>query len=592
MTRLAWFLSSMLAIAAGGAFAQSPFAGTWSGAESGNESLTCSCSGSCGGVGTITSSCTYSTPWTATVDAQGNLVITTGTGSGNCNDGSTFSIPPSAPIASGQVPANGTLTVPSVTDSETDPGGSFSISCSAYSIQFAAGKVTGNGSCNFSSTFTFTDPTNGFTQTCHGPSTFSLSGSQGGSGATTPIFPISVVSNITATTASATAQVSPPAAQVGTMGSVFVFAHTRQSKLTPASMDQKGMMMSPRPIRQADGGGPDPCVLAQLGPGGQLTAASASNLTAYATGILSSQGQSVTILDNVPTPNVSGASFFVGYGSSSSSMISSGTYEGAVSVTGTSACSAALLTGAAPLSPAALSGLWWNSNESGWGISFTQRRNVVFGAWYTYDSAGKPKWYVAPNCAMPSGVTGTNGTCTGALFQVTGPKFFGTAFNPALDTVAQVGTLTVAFTNAGSATMTYSVNGQSRTVPIVRQPLANGSTTPAVDYTDLWWNPSESGWGMVITQQFGEIFVAWYVYDNNGNPVWYVVPNCSVVGSSCSGDAYSTTGPPLGPGFDPHAVVATKAGSLTVTFSDANNATVNYTVNGATGSKSITRQTF
>ena len=52
-------------------------------------------------------------------------------------------------------------------------------------------------------------------------------------------------------------------------------------------------------------------------------------------------------------------------------------------------------------------GLWWNPNESGWGIHFTQRGNVIFAAWYTYDGTGAPKWYVAsypPNRTRPSGV--------------------------------------------------------------------------------------------------------------------------------------------------------------------------------------------
>jgi hypothetical protein len=79
--------------------------------------------------------------------------------------------------------------------------------------------------------------------------------------------------------------------------------------------------------------------------------------------------------------------------------------------------------------PAALSGLWWNANESGWGIHFTQRGNNVFAAWYTYDASGNPKWYVS-TCAMPS-TTGTSGTCNGTLYEVNGPTFFGGAFDPA-----------------------------------------------------------------------------------------------------------------------------------------------------------------
>ena len=246
----------------------------------------------------------------------------------------------------------------------------------------------------------------------------------------------------------------------------------------------------------------------------------------------------------------------------------------------------------APNSPGALSGLWWNPNESGWGIAFTQRRNIMFGAWYTYDSAGNPKWYVAPNCPLPSGDTGASGTCTGTLYQVTGPTFFGTAFNPSLDNIVSVGSLTVAFQDANSATMSYTVNGQGRTVPIIRQIFQSGTTPPAVDYTDLWWNPNESGWGMEIIHQYGVMFLAWYVYNASGNPVWYVASDCVVQGSSCTGSVYSTTGPPLGPSFNPNAVQVSTVGTITANFTDANNATITYTVNGVSATKNITRQLF
>ena len=594
MPRLArFFLSSLLALAANEALAQSQYAGSWSGMLTVHTSSTCTTTGGSSPI-TSSDSCTLTVPYTLTVDASGNALYGTGTGNETCTDGASFSIPGnSTPVPFGNVVTAGTINIPPFSSTTTDATGTTTVSCSGYDFGFhlSPPSITGTYTCTDSSSIT----NGGLTTTCNGSTQASYSGGQGSAVLTVlPVkFPMTVSSDINATTATATAQVSPPSSQIGTTGSVYVFAHVRQSRLSPAPMMQEPKRMaSPSPVRQEDGSGPDPCVLAQLNPSGQLTAASASSLTPYTTGVLSSQGQSVTILNSVPTPNVAGASFFVGYGSTSSSMVSSGTYQGAVSVTGSSGCSAALLTGAAPLSPSALSGLWWNPGESGWGISFTQRRNVVFGAWYTYDSAGKPKWYVASNCALPAGTTGTSGTCTGQLYQVSGPTFFTGAFNSALNNVAAIGTISIAFADANHANMTYSVNGQGRTVAITRQTIATGSTGAAVDFTDLWWNPSESGWGMVVTQQLGNIFIAWYVYDNTGNPVWYVVPNCTLVGSSCSGTAYSTTGPPLGNTFDPNAVHATAVGSLTVTFADANNASINYTINGVTGNRLITRQTF
>ena len=357
---------------------------------------------------------------------------------------------------------------------------------------------------------------------------------------------------------------------VGTTGSVYVFALASASQVKSEAKDA-----------------PAPCVLAQLNPSGQLISASASSLQPFVSGVLSAQGQAVTILNNVPVPQVAGATFFVGYGPDPSTMLNTGNIRSAFTVPGSVQCPTSIAT-----APGALSGLWWNASESGWGISFTQRRNTVFAAWYTYDSTGNPKWYVASNCAMPSGVTGRSGTCNGSLYEVRGPTFFGTPFNSSAVSVSTAGTLQVNFQNANSASMTYTAGGQTRTVAIARQVFQAGATAPQIDYTDLWWNKNESGWGMAITQQYGVMFLAWYVYDNNGNPMWYVASNCAVVGNGCSGTLYRTTGPSFGPTFDSSRIQVFIAGTVNLNFTDANNGILTYTVNGSTSSKTITRQLF
>ncbi len=243
-------------------------------------------------------------------------------------------------------------------------------------------------------------------------------------------------------------------------------------------------------------------------------------------------------------------------------------------------------------SPGPFSGLWYNPNESGWGIGFTQRRNIVFATWFTYDNLGNPKWYVASSCPLAATNGGTGGTCSGSLYEVGGPAFFGTPFNPSLVHVAAVGSLTVSFRNVDAATMSYTVNGQSRTVEIVRQVFQSGATLPAVDYTDLWWNPNESGWGLLVSHEYGVMFLAWFVYDGNGKPLWYVASDCVVNASGCTGSLYSTTGPAFGPSFNPSQVHVNTVGTITLTFSDPNNGIAAFTVNGVSGSKSITRQLF
>jgi hypothetical protein len=82
------------------------------------------------------------------------------------------------------------------------------------------------------------------------------------------------------------------------------------------------------------------------------------------------------------------------------------------------------------------------------------------------------------------------------------------------------------------------------------------------------------------------------VDDSSGKPVWYVASNCAVSGSGCSGTLYRTTGPPFGPTFDSSKIQVFAVGSVTLTFGDADHGTLSYSVDGISGTKSITRQLF
>jgi hypothetical protein len=399
-----------------------------------------------------------------------------------------------------------------------------------------------------------------------------------------PVFPMTVTGSITPTVTDIEAQVQPRPQDIGTNKSVFVFAHA-PSNLVGGVVPQRSPAIGPDD-------GAIVCVLAQVDANGRLTAVSASTMQALLTGVLTSQSQTIQILDNVATPNVAGASMFVGFGSSASSMLANGVFQSVVNVPGAVQCTASLASAPVANSPAALSGLWWSAAESGWGIHFTQRGTNLFAAWYTYDAQGNPKWYVAPNCAFASS-NAVSGKCTSALFEVAAAAFFGHDFNPASVHASQAGTLQLNFQDTSAASMTYTLGSQTRTVAIVRQLFPVAATAPpAVDFTDLWWNPNESGWGMAMSHQFGNVFLAWYVYDATGKPLWYVSPSCTVSGSSCSGSLFRTTGPAFGPPLDPTKVQAFAVGSVIVSFVDANNATLSFTVDGVTATKLITRQLF
>jgi hypothetical protein len=298
----------------------------------------------------------------------------------------------------------------------------------------------------------------------------------------------------------------------------------------------------------------------------------------------------VTILNNASTPSIAGATFFVGYGQDAATMISNGVNANAVQIPGSQQCPTVF-----PETPGSLSGLWYaGEQESGWGIHFTQRHELLFAAFYTYDTSGNPKWYVASACAMPSSAA-TSGKCTGDLYEVTASSLFGIAQGGSHNAANKAGTLQMNFADSSHATMTYTVGSVTRTVPIQRQVFASGTTPPTIDYTDLWYaGEANSGWGMAISHQYNVMFLAWFVYDTNGKPTWYVASACSVVsnGNGCTGDLFQVTGPPFGPTFDSSKVHAQAVGSVSVTFTDPNNGTLNYTVNGVTASKPLQRQVF
>jgi len=257
--------------------------------------------------------------------------------------------------------------------------------------------------------------------------------------------------------------------------------------------------------------------------------------------------------------------------------------------------------------PGALSGQWWNPGESGWGIHLTERGNTLFAVWYTYDSyvyqianagvydsnyeATFPRWYVA-TCTKSS----PNQPWSGSILRVAGSRFVGIqSFDSGVRSVPE-GTLALSFTGSDNGTMAYTVNGVSRTVAIERQRLQASGSVPDVNYTDLWWSGTdESGWGLAITHQFSTMFLAWFVYDDGNAPVWYVSTIRDATVSGGSGVLLRTQ---YQSSTDPVRIF--QAGTITVTFTDANHGTIRYDVSpdlslfvhGGMGSKNITRQIF
>jgi chitodextrinase len=233
---------------------------------------------------------------------------------------------------------------------------------------------------------------------------------------------------------------------------------------------------------------------------------------------------------------------------------------------------------------------WAGPTENGWGLTITQHADKLFLAWYIYDSAGNPLWVVMPAGQWNSAHT----TYTGDLYIPTG-SWYGNYQAGRFAANASVGSASLTFTSTTAGTLSYTVNGVSGSKSVMRQDFGRVDTTPITNYTDMWWGGSaENGWGVVLTQQYHNIFAAWYTYDTAGRTTWLVVPDGSWTSANTyTGTLYRTRGAPVvGGTYNASALTVTQAGTLTLTFSDANTATMTYTVDGLTQTKSISRIPF
>jgi alpha-tubulin suppressor-like RCC1 family protein len=340
---------------------------------------------------------------------------------------------------------------------------------------------------------------------------------------------------------------------VGTDGGVFVFA------LAPATLVTSGQAASAFKVgvakdeRKADT--PVPCVLAQLNSAGQMTAVTSANLSAYLSGVLGSQGASVSILNNVSTPNVAGATFFVGYGPDGGTMIDSGVNRAAVTVPGSLTC--------IPRAPQ--TGWWWNPLEDGRGFSLEVRGNNMFFAAFLYDVSGRSTWYVSTG---PASLEGSY--YTGPLYSAAGGQTLGGPYSR-FPTLTDLGTATLAFNNESTGTLVWP----GGTVPIQRfNIIPNGLNLPAVagqPESGWWWNEQENGRGFFMEWQNGWLDIAGYMYDDNGDSVWYLT--VGEIGGTASARSFSGNWWSYGDGMTlagpwrQHRQTSNSVAPVTITFS-------------------------
>jgi hypothetical protein len=146
---------------------------------------------------------------------------------------------------------------------------------------------------------------------------------------------------------------------------------------------------------------------------------------------------------------------------------------------------------------------------------------------------------------------------------------------------------------------------------------AAAQSAPATNYSDMWYLPSESGWGVSFVQHAGthEVYAVWYTYDprepdgtgaGNFRPLWIVMAGGTWTSpTTVTGPVYVLHGTPFNQGGSNRAI--NPVGSFTFNFTDASNGRFTYNIAAPagipstdpafglpafSGTKDITRQSF
>ena len=241
------------------------------------------------------------------------------------------------------------------------------------------------------------------------------------------------------------------------------------------------------------------------------------------------------------------------------------------------------------VTPPSVQDMWWSGPaENGWGMSIVQHGDKLFSVIYAYDSNGNPTWYV-----VPSGTWNADATAfTGAVYLPHGTPYYAYDAGQFIPGAA-VGNVTLTFSDADHAVLAYTINGVSGSKAIGRQSFGSvAAFTPGRG--DMWWGGiNQNGWGVAILQQYNTLFGVWYTYDANGSPTWFVMPAGKWTDSNTyEGRAYRTTGSPwVGHAYDPAQLQVFDIGPFKFRF-NGDNVSLDYNVNGRTGSLFLDRQGF
>ena len=188
---------------------------------------------------------------------------------------------------------------------------------------------------------------------------------------------------------------------------------------------------------------------------------------------------------------------------------------------------AAPASGVPPLAAQAR-GLWWNPDESGWGLLMDRNLDgIVFANWYTFDVNGEPTWF-----AMPNGRTIAPNVVVGDVYWPQGPTAFTEYDAKKFVPGEPVGRFRIEFIGNTAANFHFDVLGRSGTKAVVPMKFRYGPNNDECTHLrGAWWDPAQNGIGVGFEGSIGgtnypvpsrcPVHAVWSTYNAEGRPTWY-----------------------------------------------------------------------
>ena len=72
--------------------------------------------------------------------------------------------------------------------------------------------------------------------------------------------------------------------------------------------------------------------------------------------------------------------------------------------------------------------------------------------------------------------------------------------------------------------------------------LTASAQAAATDYTDIWFNPAEAGWGVNVVQSDTFMFLTFFIYGADSKPTWFTGQVTLDASNNFNGTLFATTG--------------------------------------------------